>query len=132
MQTAPKVVSRRELTAAQVPTANDRQLDISQVLRIDQVFEIHVLRRKAAQAEDKGPFIIYVGTGSIGEGLAKRGICAIFKSEERVGVEEYFLNFGRITYKVRESFIFVFTKGDYNYPVFLKLFEILANSPSRQ
>ena len=31
VQTVPKVVSRRELTAAQVPTANDRQLEISQV-----------------------------------------------------------------------------------------------------
>ena len=110
MQTVPKVVSRKELTAAQVPTANDRQLDISQVLRIDQVFEIHVLRRKAAQAEDKGPFIIYVGTGSIGEGLAKRRICAIFKSGERVGVEEYFLNFGRITYTKYAGHSFLFSQ----------------------
>ena len=32
-------------------------------LRIHQVFEIHLLRRRVAQAEDKGPFIIYVGRG---------------------------------------------------------------------
>ena len=55
-------------------------------LRIHQVFEFHLLRAKAAQAEDKGPFIIHVGPGRIGKGLAKRGTCAIFKSGDRMGL----------------------------------------------
>ena len=79
-------------------------------LRIHQVFEIHLSRRKAAQPEDEGPLNIYVGTGGVGEGLAKRGTCAIFKSGDRVGVREYFLKFGRIISKVRGSFSFCFHK----------------------
>ena len=65
-------------------------------LRIHQVFEIHLLRRKAARVEDEGPFIMYVRTEGMGEGVAKRGTCAIFKSGDRVGIKEYFLNFERI------------------------------------
>ena len=61
---------------------------------------------------------MYVRTEGMGEGVAKRGTCAIFKSGDRVGIKEYFLNFERIIDKVRGSFIFVFTKGDYSYPVF--------------
>ena len=69
--------------------------------------------------------------GALGRVSKKRDLC-YFQKRGHGGVEEYFLSFGRIIYKVRGSFIFVFTKGDYNYPVFLKLFEILANSPSRE
>ena len=62
-------------------------------LRIHQVFEIHLFRRKAAQAEDKVPFFIYVGTVSIGEGLAKRGTLCYFQMRGQGGGRGIFSEF---------------------------------------
>ena len=98
-------------------------------MRVHQVFGIHLLRRKAAQTEDKRPFIIYVGTGAWGR-LAKVGLVPFSWARTGWGSRNIFWILKGLYTRFAGHADFVFTKGDF--PVFLKLFEILANPPSHQ